>query len=206
MTDFARKTQWLCWAVYLIALPASWTLLPGMVGDDGKKIAKGAYIVIMLVTTLPMPWVLTGGLLKWLQRNPGQLSLPHKDYWLAPGRADATWTRLDGFLLRLGWMIWCLLALIHYRAVTGRLGGPDDQTVLPALPETAFEIVMVVLVIAVLAEVLRSTLAWRVPKTQLEAFRAQQTHDSAKAGGRRAIKRPPIPGQPSRGPDRGESR
>lgn len=92
MTDLARKTQWLCWAVYLIAVPASWTLLPGMVGDDGKQVAKGAYIVIMLMTTLPMPWVLTGGLLKWLQRNPGQLSLFHKDYWLAPERADAAWT------------------------------------------------------------------------------------------------------------------
>jgi hypothetical protein len=137
------------------------------------------------------------------------LNLPHKDYWLAPERADTAWTRLDTLMLRLGWMIWSLLALIHYRAVTERQGGPagpGEQSALPALSETTFEITLFALVILVLADVLRSTLVWRVPKAQLEAFRSQQTQDSAEAGGKRSIKRPPRPGQPSREPARGEPR
>lgn len=212
MTETYRKVQWLCWTAYLIALPASWSWLPEMVGDDGKQISRGAYIAIMLVTALPLPWVMSGGLLKWLRRHPSQLNLPHKDYWLAPERADATWVRLDALMLRLGWMIWSLLALIHYRAVAERPGvpdvpgGPGDQAVLPSLPESAFEITMFALVILVLADVLRSTLAWRVPKAQLETFRARQTRDPPEAAGKHPIRQPARPGQPSRGPGRGEPR
>jgi hypothetical protein len=203
MTEFSRKAQLLCWMAYLIALPASWAWLPGMVGEVGKQMAKGSYIVIMLVTALPLPWVMGGGLLKWLRRHPGLLNLPHKGYWLAPERADAAWARLDSLLLRLGWMIWCLLALIHYHAAAERPGG---QGGLPALPETAFESVMFALVIAVLVDALHSTLAWRVPKATLEAFRAQQTHDRAASEGRRSIRRPPRPSHLPRGPGHGEPR
>lgn len=209
MNQFSRKLQILAWLAYLMALPASWAWLPNMVGDDGKQVEKAVYITIMLVTALPLPWAMCGGLLSWLRRHPSQLNLPHKDYWLAPERTDATWVRLDALMLRLGWMIWSLLALIHYRAVAegpGIPGGPGDQAVLPSLSETAFEITMFALVVLVLADALRSTLAWRVPKARLEAFRAQPTHDSAEAAGHRAIRRPPRPGQPSRRSDHGEPR
>lgn len=212
MNQFSRKLQILAWLAYLIALPASWAWLPNMVGDDGKQVDKAVYITIMLVTALPLPWAMCGGLLKWLRRHPSQLNLPHKDYWLAPERADATWVRLDALMLRLGWMIWSLLALIHYRAVAERPGvpdvpgGPGDQAVLPALSETAFEITMFALVCLVLADVLRSTLAWRVPRARLEAFHAQQTCDSTEAGGKRPVRRPPRPGQPSRRSGHGEPR
>ena len=206
MTEFSRKTQLLAWLAYLIALPTSWAWLPAMVGDDGKQVAKVAYVAIMLVTALPLPWVTCGGLLKWLRQHPSLLNLPQKDYWLAPERTDATWTRLDGFLLRLGWMIWCLLALIHCREVAERPGAPEDQAVMPVLSATTFEIMVFVFVIAILADVLRSTLAWRVPKAQMEAFRAQQIRDLAELAGQRSARRPPRPGQSSRGPDRGESR
>jgi len=209
MNEFSRKLQLLAWVAYLTALPASWAWLPEMLGDDGKQATKVAYVSIMLITALPLPWAMCGGLLKWLRRHPSQLNLPHKDYWLAPERADATWVRLDALMLRLGWMIWSLLALIHYRSVAERPdvpGGPGDQAVFHALPETAFEITMFALVILVLADVLRSTLAWRVPKARLEAFRARQTRDPAEAAGKRPIRRPALPGQPSQGPGRGEPR
>lgn len=209
MNEFSRKLQVLAWLAYLMALPAGWAWLPEMVGDDGKQVTKVAYVSIMLVTALPLPWAMCGGLLKWLRRHPSQLNLPHKDYWLAPERIDATWVRLDALMLRLGWMIWSLLALIHYRALAERPGvpgGPVDQAVLPALTETAFEITMFALVILVLADVLRSTLAWRVPKVRLEAFRDQPTRVSAEAAGHRSIRRPPRPGQPSRRSGHGEPR
>jgi hypothetical protein len=190
MTEFSRKAQLMCWMAYLLALPASWSWLPEMVGESSKQITKDGYIAIMLATALPLPWVMGGGLLRWLQRNPSLLNLPHKDYWLDPQRADATWTRLDRFLQRLGWMIWSLLALIHYRAVAERPGDPRDQAALPALPETAFEITMLTLVILVLADALGSTLAWRVPKAQLQAFRARQMPEPSHAAGKRSIRRP----------------
>jgi hypothetical protein len=136
MIEFSRRLQLLCWITYLIALPASGWWLPEMVGESSKQIARGTYIAIMLVTALPLPWVMGGGLLKWLRRHPSLLNLPHKDYWLAPERADTAWARLDTLMLRLGWMIWSLLALIHYRAVTERQGGPagpGEQSALPAL-------------------------------------------------------------------------
>jgi len=209
MIEFSRRLQLLCWITYLIALPASGWWLPEMVGESSKQIARGTYIAIMLVTALPLSWVMGGGLLNWLRRHPSLLNLPHKDYWLAPERAGTAWARLDTLMLRLGWMIWSLLALIHYRAVTERQGGtagPGEQSALPALSETTSEITLFALVILVLADVLRSTLVWRVPKAQLEAFRSQQIQDSAEAGGKRSIKRPPRPGQPSREPARGEPR
>ena len=209
MNEFSRKLQLLAWVAYLTALPASWAWLPEMVGDDGKQATKVAYVSIMLVTALPLPWAMCGGLLKWLRRHPIHLNLPHKDYWLAPERTGATWVRLDALMLRLGWMILSLLTLIHYRSVAERPGvasGPDDQTAFHALPETVFEITMFALVILVLADVLRSTLAWRVPKARLGAFRARQTRDRAEAAGKHPIRQPARPGQPSRGPGRGEPR
>lgn len=206
MTELSRKVQLLCWMAYLIALPASWSWLPEMVGESSKQIARGGYITIMLATALPLPWVMGGGLLRWLQRDPSLLNLPHKDYWLEPKRADATWKRLDKFLQRLGWMIWSLFALIHYRAVAERPGDPGAQAALPALPGTAFEITMFIIVILVLADVLGSTLAWRVPKAQLEAFRASQISESSDAAGKRSIGRPARSSQPSRKSGHGEPR
>lgn len=206
MTEFSRRIQLLCWMAYLIALPASWSWLPEMVGEGSKQLARGAYVATMLATALPMPWMMAGGLLKWLRQHPSLLNLPHKDYWLAPERTHTTWRRLDGLLLRLGWWIWCLLALIHYRAVTERPNGLGDQTMLPSLPETAFEIVMFALVIGILADVLSATLTWRVPKAQLEVFRAGQMRESSDADGKRSIRRLPRSGQSARRSGHGEPR
>ena len=106
-------------------------------------------------------------------------------------------------MLRLGWWIWCLLVLVHYRAVAQPAGG------LPAMPGSGFEIAVFVLATGVLASVLLSTLAWRVPEAELEAFRGQETARLAEGTGSRAVRRPPRPagpGRPPQGPTHGEPR
>ena len=202
MTEFSRKAQLLCWMAYLIALPASWPWLPSMVGEDGKQMARGGYIATMLITTLPLPWVMGGGLLKWLKRHPNKLNLPNKDYWLASNRTYDTWSRVDGLMLRLGWMIWSMLALIHCRAVTA----PGDKAGSMLFSQSNFDIVMFVLVIVMLVDVARSTMVWRVPQAELEAFRAQHRHGSAEASDHRAIRSAPQSGPSSRSHRRGEPR
>jgi hypothetical protein len=200
MTEFSRKAQHACWALYFIALVASYPWLPDSVGDPGKQIAKGAYIALLLLTTLPLPWVVGGGILK---RVPSLLNLPNKDYWLAPERAQESWARLEVFSLRLGWLIWCLFAFIHYRAVAEAPGG------LPAIPKAGFDIAVLVLVIVLLLGVLQFALAWRAPKAALAAFQAQQAAQLTAGIDSRAIKRPPSPGHTprfGRGTDHGQPR
>jgi hypothetical protein len=203
MTEFSRKVQHACWALYFIALVASYPWLPDSVGDPGKQIAKGAYIALMLLTTLPLPWVLGGGILKWVRKDTSLLNIPNKGYWLAPERAQESWARLDAFCLRLGWLTWCLFAALHFRAVAEAPGG------LPAIPKAGFDIAVLVLVLTALLGALQFVLAWRVPKATLAAFQAQQEAPPTEGINDRAIKRPPRPSHTPRSthePNHGQPR
>jgi hypothetical protein len=206
MQEFSRRAQRLCWALYFIALLASYAWLPDTVGDPAEPMAKGAYTVTLLLSTLPMPWAMCGGLLSWVRKDARLLNLPHKAYWLAPERAQATWVRLDAFMLRLGWMLWGLFALIQYQTLASPTG---DAHAWPALSNAGFEMAIGVCVAAVLLSVVHSMLAWRVPKHTLEAFQAQQEAQPAAGINSHAIKRPPRPAHTprfGRGTDHGQPR
>ncbi len=93
-------------ALYLLTLP----LLPAEVGDAGKMLPKLAYVAVML-TSASLPVLLMGEApLRWLARRaPLLLKMPHRQYWLAPERFDASLKRLCE---HMHWMrLWLLVVL-----------------------------------------------------------------------------------------------
>jgi len=103
----------LAWPLTALFMAATLPWLPEQVGDPGQEMGRGAYLVAMLLA------VGTGGLfgpgfVTWMGRNaPQQLSLPHRAYWLAPERREATLARLAEHVSALGLMQMLLLAGIH---------------------------------------------------------------------------------------------
>jgi uncharacterized membrane protein len=59
---------------------------------------------------LPGMWAFLGGLGALMSRLPvDQINLPHKEFWLAPERAAATYGYLRGFMLNLNTAVMALL-------------------------------------------------------------------------------------------------
>lgn len=87
---------------YYPQLPEQVTSHFNAAGQADDYLSRGAFISIDLVLTF-----LLGGLflfLGWLPPKipPDLVSLPYKDYWLAPERREATWERVALYSLLLG--------------------------------------------------------------------------------------------------------
>ena len=166
MSEALRFLQRLAWALYLLSLAAGSFLLPDTVGAPGKTLPRTGYVLLMLVTMAPLPWLMCGGLLNWTRRHPDLLSIPNKDYWLAPERAAASWQRLDRQMQGLGALTLALVALLHYQAMAQGLTG------WPALPEAWLDGGTLGLVLLMLFVLGGQMLQWRVSREALAAYRA----------------------------------
>lgn len=105
---------WIASAVLMIAgLP--W--LPEQVGDPGKTLRREAFVGIMLFA-LANAALCSAGFVGWLGRGAPQLiNLPHRDYWLAPERRNATLARLGEHLSALGLLVLALLDGLYVQHV-----------------------------------------------------------------------------------------
>jgi len=87
--------------------------LPEQVGDAGHEASRVAYLVSMLLP-VAMGGLCSPGFVAWMGRNaPQQISLPHRDYWLAPERREATLARLGEQVSGVGVMMMLLLGGTH---------------------------------------------------------------------------------------------
>jgi len=104
----------LAWLALLAFIAGTAGLLPAEVGDPGKTLAREAYLVLTLGQVLFIPWLVTRGSLALVRRHPQYLNMPHKDYWLAEPRREATLAGLRQHLFGIGLMLVLLFAAVHY--------------------------------------------------------------------------------------------
>lgn len=113
-----------------IDLAVSYPRLPDTVashwGIDNRPngwMSKGAFAATFAGTL-----ALTGGLLMavilLMRRMPAKwINLPHKDYWLAPERREATWAFLSAWLLVFNAAVLAFLAAILHLSLRANLDG-----------------------------------------------------------------------------------
>lgn len=93
----------------LVGTAASLFWLPERVGDPGKTMDRGAFVLLMLVLSVAVPWQCVNGAAWIARRFPSALNLPNKAYWLAPERREASLARLHEAMTLLG-----LLLVVHF--------------------------------------------------------------------------------------------
>ncbi|WP_374659924.1 hypothetical protein [Inhella sp.] len=112
----ARLFQ-LAWLGLLLALPASLPWLPELVGSPGKELPRMAQVLLMMAVTASL-WLLSEPALRWMaKRHPGSINLPHRDYWLAPERREASLQRLAGLNACVGLLVLALVGGIQLHAL-----------------------------------------------------------------------------------------
>ena len=110
-----RTAVLLAWLAFAALLLLSLPLLPAEVGDNaGQALPKLAYVAVMLASAT-LPLLLMGEApLRWLAGHaPLLLKMPHRRYWLAPERFEASLTRLCAHMHWMRLWVLVLLAGVH---------------------------------------------------------------------------------------------
>jgi hypothetical protein len=103
----------LAWPLTALFMVATLPWFPERVGDPGHEGSRVAYLVSMLLSVATCG-LLSPGFVVWLGRKaPQQISLPHRAYWLAPERREATLACLGRQVCAVGLMMLLLLGGIH---------------------------------------------------------------------------------------------
>lgn len=186
MTELLRRCLRNAWVLYLLSLVASWPWLPEQVGAPGKAMPRTGYVLLMVLLLGPMPWMMGGGLLRWLQKRPSLLSIPHRSYWLNPARAALSWARMDRQLLVVGALLLLMLSVSHYQIVAPHQAG------WPRLSAQEHELGTLAVLMLTLACMAVGLLQWRVPRAALASDAAQASASPAAVS--RGSRHPRSPG------------
>jgi len=93
---------------------------------------RGGYLAFMLAFALLFPVVIVGAV-GWLPRvRAKSINIPHRDYWLAPSRRDATMATLASHACWLGCLLTVFIAGIHFAVLEANAAVP------PRLPADFF--------------------------------------------------------------------
>ena len=118
---------------------------------------REAYAWMMALMSLVTPYVVWGAA-AWLPRRwPRLVNLPHRGYWLAPERREATLAWLGRLGLWLGLLSAALIAAIHVEVVLA------NRRVPPAAGD-GMVWVLGAFVAAIVAMVVRTAWRFRAPK------------------------------------------
>jgi hypothetical protein len=101
---------WLLSAAFIVG-SAPW--LPEQIGEPGKAMARAEFVATML---LPLATALlcSKAFVVWLGRAaPGQVKLPHRDYWMAEPRREDTLDRAGEHVAGIGVMVLLMSAGSH---------------------------------------------------------------------------------------------
>ena len=127
---------------------------------DGRAngwMSREAYAWMMATMSLVTPCAVWAGA-AWLPRRwPRLVNLPHRDYWLAPERREATLAWLGRLGLWLGLLSAALIAAIHVEVVLA------NRRVPPAAGDGMIW-VLGAFVAAIVAMVVRTAWRFRVPR------------------------------------------
>ena len=96
--------------------------------------SREAYVLIVLAMATLLPLFIVAMMARLPRMNPRRIRLPHRDYWLAPERRDATFATFAGF----AWALACALTLfiggMHWTILDANAKTP------PRLAESAAEL------------------------------------------------------------------
>lgn len=162
-----RIAAWL--AAGLIACTATLVLattagLPPVVAShfavDGRAngwMSRQAYAWMMVLMSLATPFAVWAGA-AWLpRRRPRLVSVPFRDYWLAPERREATLVRLGRIGLAMGLLCAALVAAIHGEVVLANRR-------VPAAAGDGMAWILGAFAAAIVALVVWTAWSFRVPK------------------------------------------
>jgi hypothetical protein len=104
--------------------------------------SRDGYLVFMLGFGLLLPTIVVAAI-GWLPRiAPRGINIPHRDYWLAPSRRDATLAALAVHACWLGCLLVLFIAGIHYAILEANASVPAR------LPADLFWMLMIVFLAA----------------------------------------------------------
>jgi hypothetical protein len=87
--------------------------LPEQIGDPSKEVSRAAFAALMAFVALNA-LLASHHFVLWVGRRwPNQINLPHKDYWFAPERREASLQRLATHVSGLGVQIVLLTAGVY---------------------------------------------------------------------------------------------
>jgi hypothetical protein len=104
--------------------------LPEEVGDPGKTMGREAFTWFILGMGVLVPWQCTYGV-RWVaKRWPDTINLPHKSYWWAAERRQASLDWMVGHMHTLGLQVLVLcFGLFYAELQTAQPGWPQISTV-----------------------------------------------------------------------------
>lgn len=118
-----RRLFYIAWPLTALCMVATLPWMPAQVGDPGKQASREVFLGTMLFS-VALAGLCCGAFVNWLGcTRPQQISLPHRDHWLAPERHEASLDRLGEHLSSQGLMILVLMGGIHAFALFQ--GQPD---------------------------------------------------------------------------------
>ncbi len=123
-------------AVYIVmttrALPDPVATHFGPANLANGWMSRDHYVVFMLAFATLLPIVIVG-MIGWLPRIlPRSVSIPNRDYWLAPPRRATTLASLVSFACLLGCLLAAFIAGVHFIIIEAAASVP------PRLPTTLF--------------------------------------------------------------------
>ncbi len=101
-------------------------------GTPNAWMPRETYRSVMLAAAVLLPLAVTVTSVVLVERSPGTLKLPRKDYWFAPERRVASQQYLVAMFFRLGTLVTMLVAAVHYTVLRAHTHQP------PVLPMAAF--------------------------------------------------------------------
>jgi hypothetical protein len=120
-----RRLFNISWLLLLLGIAVSYPSLPEQIGDPGKEASREAYAALMVFMALNA-LLASHHFVLWVgQRAPDLINLPHKEFWLAPERREASLERLATHLSGLGVQIVLATAVLFAWPMAGRLLGAD---------------------------------------------------------------------------------
>lgn len=95
-------------------------------GTANGFMSREGYLAFMTPITVGIPLAMAL-IAPWLGRRwPGSVNLPHRDYWLAPERREASIDSLAAAMALLAWALLLFLCFAHWRVVeANRLRPPQ---------------------------------------------------------------------------------
>jgi uncharacterized membrane protein len=154
LADTRRSTASLVGAIVAVAtyILLSGRLLPAYVAShfagDGTAngyMPRSAYVAFMLVVTISLPLVIFASARILPSVPPSLLNLPHREYWLAMERRDATYAYLSDHTAYFATLLAVFLGFVHWRVVAANGLHP------PVLEPVAFVAGLIVFLVALVA-------------------------------------------------------
>jgi len=127
----------------------------GAAGTPNGWMDRGAYLAFMLGFAVAMPLAVVLPLSVLSRRHVDRINLPHRDYWLAPPRREATLRYLGAHACLLGALLVALVVGVHFTLLEANAAQP------PRLPGPLFGTLVALFPVAMAAWVLTLVLHFR---------------------------------------------